>query len=139
MKRLEGVHNKWLRNSLVTALGGFSVPCRDTRVLFCKDTFDYPDLEGHELLCNHLAPKINLRSKKKKKKQSTSPGETDSNESESSLSTISSSTKVCIFFSAYLPVQLLSVTHEGQIFKVICPLFYFIGEKVKSQQKWPPV
>lgn len=93
MKRLEGVPNKWLRNSLVTALGGFSVPCRDTRVLFCKDTFDYPDLEGHELLCNHLAPKINLRSKKKKKKQSTSPGETDSNESESSLSTISSSTK----------------------------------------------
>lgn len=93
MKRLEGVHNKWLRNSLVQALGGFSVPCRDTRVLFCKDTFDYPDLEGHELLCNHLAPKINLRSKKKKK--NNSPGETDSNESESSLSTISSSTKVC--------------------------------------------
>lgn len=91
MKRLEGVHNKWLRNSLVQALGGFSVPCRDTRVLFCKDTFDYPDLEGHELLCNHLAPKINLRSKKKKKHNS--PGETDSNESESSLSTISSSTK----------------------------------------------
>jgi len=54
MKRLEGVHNKWLRNSLVTALGGFAVRSRDTRVLFCKDTFDYPDLEGHELLCNHL-------------------------------------------------------------------------------------
>ncbi|KAJ1526109.1 hypothetical protein ONE63_009272 [Megalurothrips usitatus] len=90
MKRLEGVHNKWLRNSLITALGGFSVPCRDTRILFCKDTFDYPDLEGHELLCNHLAPKINLRPKKKKKKQSSSPGDTDSNESESSLSTVSS-------------------------------------------------
>jgi hypothetical protein len=30
------------------------VPCRNTRILFCKDTFDYPDLEGHELLCNHL-------------------------------------------------------------------------------------
>lgn len=54
VKRLEGVANKWLRNSLVIALGGFAVPCRNTRILFCKDTFDYPDLEGHELLCNHL-------------------------------------------------------------------------------------
>lgn len=58
LKRLEGVHNKWLRTALVIALGGFTVPCRNTRVLFCKDTFDYPDLEGHELLCNHLG-KIN--------------------------------------------------------------------------------
>jgi hypothetical protein len=34
------------------------VPCRNTRILFCKDTFDYPDLEGHELLCNHLGELI---------------------------------------------------------------------------------
>ncbi|PSN50020.1 hypothetical protein C0J52_03299, partial [Blattella germanica] len=54
VKRLEGVANKWLKNALVIALGGFAVPCRHTRILFCKDTFDYPDLEGHELLCNHL-------------------------------------------------------------------------------------
>ncbi|GLH08127.1 Uncharacterized protein GBIM_13432 [Gryllus bimaculatus] len=54
MKRLEGVSNKWLHNALVLALGGFAAPCRNTRVLFCKDTFDYPDLEGHEQLCNHL-------------------------------------------------------------------------------------
>lgn len=54
VKRLEGVANKWLKNTLVVALGGFVVPCRNTHILFCKDTFDYPDLEGHELLCNHL-------------------------------------------------------------------------------------
>lgn len=54
LKRLEGVANKWLHNTLVVALGGFAVTQRNTRVLFCKDTFDYPDLEGHELLCNHL-------------------------------------------------------------------------------------
>ncbi|KAJ9598105.1 hypothetical protein L9F63_026790, partial [Diploptera punctata] len=58
VKRLEGVANKWLRNTLVIALGGFAVPCRNTRILFCKDTFDYPDLEGHELLCNHLVMAI---------------------------------------------------------------------------------
>lgn len=58
LKRLEGVHNKWLRTALVVALGGFTVPCRNTRVLYCKDTFDYPDLEGHELLCNHLGEYI---------------------------------------------------------------------------------
>ncbi|XP_050531322.1 uncharacterized protein LOC126900018 [Daktulosphaira vitifoliae] len=28
------------------------------RVLFCRDTFDYPELETHEMLCNHLAPKL---------------------------------------------------------------------------------
>jgi hypothetical protein len=58
MKRLEGVAIRWLKNALVVALGGFVVPCRNTRILFCKDTFDYPDLEGHELLCNHLGELI---------------------------------------------------------------------------------
>lgn len=54
VKRLEGVHDEWLRNRLICALGGFTTSCRVTKILFCKDTFDYPDLEGHELLCNHL-------------------------------------------------------------------------------------
>lgn len=54
LKRLEGVHNEWLRNKLIKALGGFTTTCRTTKILFCKDTFDYPELEGHELLCNHL-------------------------------------------------------------------------------------
>ncbi|KAL1116029.1 hypothetical protein AAG570_005524 [Ranatra chinensis] len=60
LKRLEGVHNKWLRTGLVVALGGFTAPCKNTRVLFCKDTFDYPELEGHELLCNHLGESFHL-------------------------------------------------------------------------------
>ena len=58
LKRLEGVHNDWLRNKLVCALGGFSTSCKTTKILFCKDTFDYPELEGHELLCNHLGELI---------------------------------------------------------------------------------
>lgn len=91
MKRLEGVSNKWLHNALVLALGGFAAPSRNTRVLFCKDTFDYPDLEGHEQLCNHLAPNLKGRPRKRPKKRSLSPGGSESNESESSLSTVSSS------------------------------------------------
>lgn len=93
LKRLEGVHNKWLRTALVIALGGFTVPCRNTRVLFCKDTFDYPDLEGHELLCNHLAPKLKGRPRKRRKKLSISVDESESESESSSQSTVSSSNK----------------------------------------------
>lgn len=53
LKRLEGAEAGCLGSSVAAALGGFpAMP--DTRVLFCRDTFDYPDLETHELLCNHL-------------------------------------------------------------------------------------
>lgn len=86
MKRLEAVEDRWLKNTIVQALGGFSSPCRSTRVLFCKDTFDYPELEGHELLCNHLAPKLKGRPRGKRKKRSLSPGGSESNESEASVS-----------------------------------------------------
>ncbi|KAG8235784.1 hypothetical protein J437_LFUL016313 [Ladona fulva] len=100
LKRLEGLRApkdgspspSWLRGALAVALGGFPVSEPDTHVLFCKDTFDYPDLEGHELLCNHLAPNLKGRRRRKRKKRSPSP-ESESNESESSLSTYSSAAK----------------------------------------------
>ncbi|XP_046386800.1 uncharacterized protein LOC124156341 isoform X2 [Ischnura elegans] len=100
LKRLEGLPAPkegvpspgWLRGVLAVALGGFSVSEPDAHVLFCKDTFDYPDLEGHELLCNHLAPNLKGRRRRKRKKRSPSP-ESESNESESSLSTYSSAAK----------------------------------------------
>ncbi|KAF7283861.1 hypothetical protein GWI33_022895 [Rhynchophorus ferrugineus] len=84
MKRLEGVENMYLKYKIVNALGGFYVTNPNTRVLFCRDTFDYPELEGHELLCNHLAPKLKGRPRGKRKKRSISPG-SESNESESSI------------------------------------------------------
>uniref|UniRef100_A0A8D8YD89 AT-rich interactive domain-containing protein 5B n=1 Tax=Cacopsylla melanoneura TaxID=428564 RepID=A0A8D8YD89_9HEMI len=92
LSRYEGVDSsKWIRSDDVIALGGFYVPYKNTKVLFCKDTFDYPDLEGHELLCNHLAPKYKGRTKKRKKLLLTHHPDTDSG-SESS-STVSSSNK----------------------------------------------
>nr|CAI5853003.1 unnamed protein product [Callosobruchus analis] len=68
MKRLEGVEDSYLKLKLVNALGGFYVTHPNTRVLFCKDTFDYPELEGHEMLCNHLAPKLKGRPRGRRKK-----------------------------------------------------------------------
>uniref|UniRef100_A0A0K8TI64 ARID domain-containing protein n=3 Tax=Lygus hesperus TaxID=30085 RepID=A0A0K8TI64_LYGHE len=90
-RRLEGVADRWLKTALVVALGGFTAPWKNTKVLFCKDTFDYPELEGHELLCNHLVPKLKGRPRKRKK-ASASPEESES-ESESSQSTSSSNSK----------------------------------------------
>lgn len=43
-----------MRQAVVEAIGGRAAPSPNTRVVFCKDTFDYPELEDHELLCNHL-------------------------------------------------------------------------------------
>lgn len=54
LKRLEGIEEEAMKTKVVKALGGFIVPSRRTRLLFCRDVFDYPELEGHDLLCNHL-------------------------------------------------------------------------------------
>uniref|UniRef100_A0A0C9RMP8 ARID5B_1 protein n=1 Tax=Fopius arisanus TaxID=64838 RepID=A0A0C9RMP8_9HYME len=89
LRRLEGAEPAWLCSSIAAALGGFTA-LPGTRVLFCRDTFDYPDLETHELLCNHLAPKLKGRPRRKRKKRSASPGES-SNESEASVASTSRS------------------------------------------------
>ncbi|KAF4513911.1 UNVERIFIED_CONTAM: hypothetical protein B566_EDAN017652 [Ephemera danica] len=92
-RRIEGATEHWMQTALVAALGGILGVTVATRVLFCKETFDYPELEGHELLCNHLSPKLTGRPRKKRKKRSSSPG-SESNESEgSSFSAGSSSGK----------------------------------------------
>lgn len=68
LKRLEGVQDAWLRSTLVANLSGFVAPVPNMRIMFCKETFDYPELETHELLCNHLAPKLKGRPRGKRKK-----------------------------------------------------------------------
>ncbi|XP_042867634.1 uncharacterized protein LOC122250329 [Penaeus japonicus] len=88
LKRLEGVEEEFMRSRIIVALGGFVVPSRRTRMLFCRDVFDYPELEGHDLLCNHLfdasnesllplpaAPKLQGRPRKKRKKPTDSESE----------------------------------------------------------------
>ncbi|XP_029670353.1 uncharacterized protein LOC115239780 isoform X2 [Formica exsecta] len=101
LRRLEGAEPSWLCSSIAAALGGFTAT-PGTRVLFCRDTFDYPDLETHELLCNHLAPKLKGRPRRKRKKRSVSPGES-SNESEASVASTSRSTPANTSTSLVIP------------------------------------
>ncbi|GIY30255.1 AT-rich interactive domain-containing protein 5B [Caerostris extrusa] len=76
LKRIEnGESGEWLRDSLVQALGGAITPTSaQTRVLFCRDTFEHDELAHHELNCEYLAPNLKVKKKKKKTKtRSTSP------------------------------------------------------------------
>ena len=54
LKRVQGCENHWMHNSLIVSLGGFTTPTRKTYVLFCREIFDYAELEEHPYLCNHL-------------------------------------------------------------------------------------
>lgn len=67
LKRLESVQDQWIRTKLIETLSGFVATQPNTRIMFCKDTIDYPELESHELLCNHLAPKMKGRQRGKRK------------------------------------------------------------------------
>lgn len=93
LKRLDGAQDKWLRNSLIVALGGFAAKTRNTFVMFAKEIFDYPELEEHPLLCNHLAPKLKGRPRKRRKikEGGGAPNSPDGSEHESNSSEGSSS------------------------------------------------
>ncbi|XP_063371173.1 uncharacterized protein LOC134659461 [Cydia amplana] len=71
LSRLEGLQGDWLRDSLVCALGGYAAPTKNTRILYCKDTFEYPELEGHEFVCNQLAPKLKGRPRGRRRKRAS--------------------------------------------------------------------
>ncbi|XP_072025892.1 uncharacterized protein [Amphiura filiformis] len=66
LKRLENHPDGWLNDALVRALGGFTVPHRGTKLMYCKDEFEHPTLAFHEKLCDHLAPNLKGRPRKKK-------------------------------------------------------------------------
>ncbi|CAB3231810.1 unnamed protein product [Arctia plantaginis] len=85
LSRLEGIQADWLRDSLVAALGGYAAATNNTRILYCKDTFEYPELEGHEFVCNHLAPRLKGRPRGRRKRalHSPSPDRTDRSATES--------------------------------------------------------
>jgi hypothetical protein len=54
MKRLETMTDKWLKNALVSAIGGLTARSRNNRIMFCRDIFDNADLDDLELRCDHL-------------------------------------------------------------------------------------
>ncbi|XP_059044827.1 AT-rich interactive domain-containing protein 5B-like [Achroia grisella] len=83
LSRLEGIQGDWLRDSLVAALGGYAAPTKNTRILYCKDTFEYPELEGHEFVCNHLAPRLKGRPRGRRRRPPRSRSHTPSSPSPS--------------------------------------------------------
>lgn len=68
MKRLEGIEDNQIRIKLIETLSGFVASQPNTRIMFAKETIDYPDLESHEMLCPHLAPKLIGRPRGRRKK-----------------------------------------------------------------------
>lgn len=68
LKRLEGIDDQYICNKLIETLSGFVASQPNTRIMFCKESIDYPDLESHEMLCLHLAPKLKGRPRGRRKK-----------------------------------------------------------------------
>ena len=58
LRRIQGSEKYWMHNSLIVSLGGFTTPTRKTHILFCREIFDYAELEEHPYLCNHLGKSI---------------------------------------------------------------------------------
>lgn len=87
LRRIQGAEKYWMHNSLIVSLGGFTTPTRKTHILFCREIFDYAELEEHPYLCNHLAPKLKGRPRKRKKIKRPGSPESESASSESSTST----------------------------------------------------
>lgn len=68
MKRLEHIEDKQIRVKLLETLSGFVASQPNTRIMFAKEAIDFPDLESHEMLCPHLAPKLIGRPRGRRKK-----------------------------------------------------------------------
>lgn len=82
-----------------------------------QETFDYPELETHELLCNHLAPKLKGRPRGRRKKvNSTDSPESrlrgDSPGSESAVSEISACSVEKVY-SKYSPLYVKPEFKQG--------------------------
>ena len=61
MKRLENLEDSWLKNIVVSAIGGFTVPNAGTRIVFCRNTFEHPDLQSHDYRQDHLGKPSYIR------------------------------------------------------------------------------
>ncbi|CAK8688092.1 unnamed protein product [Clavelina lepadiformis] len=72
MKRIEALGPDWLARPGVleqlAALGALTSDNPKTRIVFCRDSFDYPQLFEHDLICEELAPVFKGRPRKKTKK-----------------------------------------------------------------------
>lgn len=68
LKRFEHIEDNQIRVMLIETVSGFVASSPNTRIMFAKETIDYPDLESHEMLCPHLAPKLKGKPRGRRKK-----------------------------------------------------------------------
>ena len=125
LRRIQGAEKYWMHNSLIVSLGGFTTPTRKTHILFCREIFDYAELEEHPYLCNHLAPKLKGRPRKRKKVKRPGSPESESASSESSTSTSVSlsatSTKVHLRLdNVKVSLSLLSFSPRMALRRIYC-------------------
>ncbi|KAG8435583.1 hypothetical protein GDO86_013498 [Hymenochirus boettgeri] len=67
LKRIQATPSSVLADQFVQALGGIAIINKNTKILYCRDTFDHPTLIENESVCDEFAP--NLKGRPRKKKQ----------------------------------------------------------------------
>lgn len=90
IKRLEHIEDNDVRTKLIETLGGFVASQPNTRIMFAKETFECPEMDSHEMLCPHLAPKLKGRPRGRRKKVTSRVSEHDSSPAPSSEFSVSS-------------------------------------------------
>ncbi|KAI1886922.1 hypothetical protein AGOR_G00200760 [Albula goreensis] len=70
LARLRERPSTLLTDHVVLALGGIASLSNNTKILYCRDTFDHPTLIENESICDEFAP--NLKGRPRKKKSSIS-------------------------------------------------------------------
>ncbi|KAM4704270.1 AT-rich interactive domain-containing protein 5B isoform 2-T2 [Rhinophrynus dorsalis] len=66
LKRIQAKPSSVLADQFVQALGGIAVINKNTKILYCRDTFDHPTLIENESICDEFAPNLKGRPRKKK-------------------------------------------------------------------------
>ncbi|KAG5855408.1 hypothetical protein ANANG_G00048750 [Anguilla anguilla] len=64
--RLRERPSSLLTDHVVLALGGIASLSNNTKILYCRDTFDHPTLIENESICDEFAPNLKGRPRKKK-------------------------------------------------------------------------
>ncbi|KAM9325671.1 AT-rich interactive domain-containing protein 5B [Gastrophryne carolinensis] len=67
LMRIQAKPSSVLADQFVQALGGIPIINKNTKILYCRDTFDHPTLIDNESVCDEFAP--NLKGRPRKKKQ----------------------------------------------------------------------
>ncbi|KAM8923874.1 AT-rich interactive domain-containing protein 5B isoform 2-T2 [Pelodytes ibericus] len=66
LKRIQAKPSSLLADQFVQALGGIAIINRNTKILYCRDTFDHPTLIENESICDEFAPNLKGRPRKKR-------------------------------------------------------------------------